>query len=154
MDPPGHSEVIYVLGGETWVPEMGLRMLDEGQGDILVLNWVREDRPECLSGQYKGHRVICARPLPATTQGEAMQLPVMMQEHGWTSVTVATWRAHIPRSRTLFERCYGGDMRFRPTTQHYGRRERLAKAAYESFSYIKVAVTPGCDDTLPFGLSD
>lgn len=153
VDPPGRTQVIYVLGGEQWVAEMGFRMLDEGQGDVLVLSWVREDTKECTTG-YRGHQVICVRPEPATTQGEAMLLPALIEEHGWTDVTVATWPAHIPRTRLLFERCYSGDLRYRPTTTHYGRRERVSKALYETFSFGKAALTPGCSDMLPFGLSD
>lgn len=153
VDPPRHSDAIFLLGGETYGAEMGYRMLDEGWGDTLVLSWVRTDLKECREG-YRGHEVICVRPEPVTTQGEAMLLPQLVETHGWDTVTVATWPAHIPRTRLLVERCYEGEVRYRPTDYHYGRRERLAKAAYETFSFGKAALTPGCDDMLPFGLSD
>lgn len=151
-DPPHHSQVIYLLGGEKYGPEMGFRMLDEGRGEVLVLNWVGDRVPECTTG-YRGHRVLCVEPHPATTQGEAMLLPELMEANNWDSVTVATWPAHLPRTRMLFERCYSGAMQFATTAQHYGRKERLVKAAYETFSFVKAAATPGCSDMLPFGLS-
>jgi uncharacterized SAM-binding protein YcdF (DUF218 family) len=151
-DAPRHSQVIYLLGGEKYGPEMGFRMLDEGRGDVLVLSWVGNRVPECTTG-YRGHRVVCVEPHPATTQGEAMLLPELMEENAWESVTVATWPAHLPRTRMLFDRCYSGPMQFAATSQHHGRRERLVKAAYETFSFVKAAATPGCSDMLPFGLS-
>lgn len=153
LDPPQHSDVIYLLGGERYGAGMGLSMLDEGLGDALVLSWTDYNLPECLEGFHGGRPVLCIEPQPATTQGEAMVLPSLMEDHGWSSVTVVTWPAHVPRTRLLFERCYSGDMRFGSTNYPYGRRERVVKAFYETISWAKASATPGCDDMLPFGLS-
>lgn len=152
-DPPAHTEVIYLLGGEEHGAEMGFRMLDEGRGDTLVLSWVGDEVPECITG-YRGHRVICVEPYPATTQGEAMLLPQLMDQNEWKSVTVATWPAHLPRTRLLFERCYSSHISYAATSQQYGDIERVTKAMYETFSLAKAVATPGCSDMLPFGLSD
>lgn len=151
-DPPAHTDVVYLLGGDPGGPEEGFRMLDQGVADTLVLSWLGHP-PECDTG-YRGHKVICTYPMPSTTQGESMQLTSLMTKYGWKTVTVATWRSHQTRTQILFGRCYRGPVRYHATEFPVGTKEMIRQTLYESGGLVKVALSPGCADFLPFGLSE
>lgn len=49
--------------------------------------------------------VICSRPDPPTTRGEAMMTRRAAARRHWSSILLVTWRYHLPRARLLFDQC-------------------------------------------------
>jgi uncharacterized SAM-binding protein YcdF (DUF218 family) len=50
--------------------------------------------------------VICRRPEPLTTRGEAEMMRRLAQERSWTTIIVISWRYHLPRARLIFRQCF------------------------------------------------
>ncbi|SDB80411.1 hypothetical protein GA0111570_102201 [Raineyella antarctica] len=94
-------------------------------------------------------RLTCITPSPETTQGEAEAFARLAQERGWTSVTVVSQTSHVPRIRILMGRCFPGTVRVVAIPEH-GLWVWLRAFAYETGAMLKVAVTPGCHDRLPW----
>jgi uncharacterized SAM-binding protein YcdF (DUF218 family) len=51
--------------------------------------------------------VLCFRPDPYSTRGEARAVARMAAARGWRSVLVVTSTYHVTRARLLFDRCVG-----------------------------------------------
>ncbi len=58
----------------------------------------------CLR-RSEGVEVICARPDPSTTRGEAMMTRQLAAERHWKKILIVSWRYHLPRARLLFDQC-------------------------------------------------
>jgi uncharacterized SAM-binding protein YcdF (DUF218 family) len=54
--------------------------------------------------------VVCFRPQPYSTHGEAEDVARLARARGWRSLVVVTSRFHVTRSRLLFERCTDGQV--------------------------------------------
>jgi uncharacterized SAM-binding protein YcdF (DUF218 family) len=50
--------------------------------------------------------VICARPDPLTTRGEAVLMQRLALERNWSTIIVVSWRYHLPRARLVFDQCF------------------------------------------------
>lgn len=149
IEPERPTEVVYVLGSDGMRTPVAFDLVDRGLADTVVLSaTIGADPPECVTG-YRGHQVLCVQPYPWTTQGEAMQLARLARQYNWHSVTVVTHQAHITRARVLVQRCYPGETRF-VEAGWYRLPVRVWQLFYESLGMAKVAVTPGCDQRLPF----
>jgi uncharacterized SAM-binding protein YcdF (DUF218 family) len=53
------------------------------------------------------YRVLCPRPSPYSTRGEAETVAKVAREQGWRRVLVVTSTYHVRRARMLFDRCLG-----------------------------------------------
>jgi hypothetical protein len=49
--------------------------------------------------------VSCMHPQPVNTYGEALGVAELVEDHGWSQVTVVTSPHHVTRTRLLFRRC-------------------------------------------------
>lgn len=103
-------DAVVVLGGEHDGREgYGLALTRQGLASTLVLSdpYPADDRlmsHMCL-GRYHAVEVICSRPDPMTTRGEAIMTRRLALERHWKSVLVVSWRYHLPRARLLFHQC-------------------------------------------------
>lgn len=93
--------------------------------------------------------VTCIVPSPETTQGEAEAFARLAGERGWESVTVVSHTSHVPRIRILMGRCFPGTVHVVAIPER-GGATWLRSFAYETGAMVKVAVTPGCHDRLPW----
>lgn len=105
-----HVDAVVVLGGEHDGREgYGVALARQGLAPTVVLSnpYPATDRvmSRICSGQHGAVRVICPRPEPPTTRGEAMMTRRLALEHHWKQVMVVTWRYHLPRARLLFCQC-------------------------------------------------
>src|SRR5262249_915134 len=50
-------------------------------------------------------KVICFKPEPYSTQGEAEEIGRLVKQHHWKRVVVVTSRFHVTRPRMLVKRC-------------------------------------------------
>jgi uncharacterized SAM-binding protein YcdF (DUF218 family) len=53
------------------------------------------------------YRVVCLRPEPYSTRGEAETVGRIARERGWRRIVIVTSRYHVRRARMLFDRCLG-----------------------------------------------
>jgi uncharacterized SAM-binding protein YcdF (DUF218 family) len=114
-DDPRRADAVVVLsGGRNLRLEKGLELVRRHVADTLVISdgraegWVRANRL-CANGA-DGFRVVCFKPEPYSTQGEAEAIARLGRAHGWSSVAVVTSTFHVFRARMLFERCFAGEV--------------------------------------------
>jgi uncharacterized SAM-binding protein YcdF (DUF218 family) len=111
-DEPRRADAIVVLSGVRKARlEKGLELVRKGVAPTLVISdgrasgWTQANR---LCDGRADFRVVCFRPSPYSTHGEAADLAGLARERGWRSLVVVTSRYHVTRSRLLFRRCLDG----------------------------------------------
>ncbi|MGT2425236.1 YdcF family protein [Amnibacterium kyonggiense] len=111
-DPvPQHADVVLVLGPP--VPDriaVAERLLAEHRVATALVSVPGEEAQWQVEGLCARSDVICFRPDPSTTRGEARELRAEAAAHAWTSAVVTTMPAHIARARTIVGRCFGGKL--------------------------------------------
>ena len=145
-DRPGGTDVTYVLASDGG--HAALRDHRElWAGEVVVSRPVSvADLPIYAVCEEPG--VTCIAPLPETTQGEAMVFAALAEQRGWESVTVVSQTSHLPRIRILMERCYPGTVHAVAISEPWWIWPY--RFVYETGAMAKVALTPGCDDRLPW----
>lgn len=113
LDRPVQADAVIVLAGDrTPRLDRGLGLMRAGVAPTLVIsdghdpNWPAANRL-CAEGS-PGFQVICFKPDPYSTRGEARGFARLAREHGWHSVVVVTSTFHVTRARMLFRRCFRG----------------------------------------------
>ena len=111
--PPAHADAVVVLAGARGPRlERGLDLVRKGVAPVLAVSdgwgvgWVEANR--LCAGRPAPVRVVCFRPSPYSTRGEAEAVSRLARERGWQSVLVVTSRYHIVRAGILFARCFPG----------------------------------------------
>lgn len=109
---PADVDAVLVLGGGIADERIlrGLEVLAATEDAALVLSVPFDEayldcRDEVLVDRARTVELVCLRPDPATTTGEANVLSRLAAERGWERVAVVTSTSHITRSRIIFERC-------------------------------------------------
>lgn len=114
VDELGPADAVVVLGGHhDGREDYGVRLAKEvGARTVLLSNpYAPDDKVmRRLCGTNNGGvEVVCQRPDPATTRGEAMLARNMAVARDWRRIVVVTWRYHLPRARIVFAQCYSED---------------------------------------------
>ncbi len=114
--------VVVLAGGRSERLDHGLRLAIEGVAPVLVISngaepgWP-EARAVCQGTATPAGpagpvdvdvEVLCPRPDPQRTAGEATMVARLAAERGWRRVVVVTSDFHALRSRLWFERCAAG----------------------------------------------
>jgi uncharacterized SAM-binding protein YcdF (DUF218 family) len=144
---PSAADAIFVLGGSTDPrTEEAIDLANEGVSHVLVLsNAIPNPKAtELCEHPPAGWTLICFRPSPNTTQGEAEFLGRLAAEKGWTKIVAITSRYHISRARLLIKRCVGGRLQMVSDHETIGAGQWLYQYAYQSVGYLKAALHPGC----------
>ena len=163
-DAPARSDALLVLGppDRTRMAE-ALRLMDAGVAPVLVVAnpgtgdlgdasgrvYYTRAAQTCAGGGEQDYEVICFRPDPSTTQGEAMELRALSEQRGWEHVSALTYRQHVARSRLLLERCYAGELDVLSFDYPAVPRGHLREFVYQSGGFVKAWLTPGCEQQLP-----
>jgi uncharacterized SAM-binding protein YcdF (DUF218 family) len=110
---PRRADAIVVLaGGKKHRLAKALELIDDGVSDTLVISdgydpeWEAGNR--LCAGARQDLEVICFRPVPYSTWGEAENVTALARRHSWRSLAVVTSRFHVFRARLIFERCFDG----------------------------------------------
>jgi hypothetical protein len=162
-DEPSRSDALLVLGppDRTRMAE-AQRLMDAGVAPVLVVadpgagelgdasGRVYYERARQVCAAEHAYEVICFRPDPSTTQGEALQLRELGERRGWDHVSALTYRQHVARSRLILGRCYTGELDVLAFDYPEAPRGLLREFAYQSGGFVKAALTPGCDQQLPW----
>jgi hypothetical protein len=131
-DAPAPEGPVVVLGGSRWRVAAGMALLPDPSADRpLVLSHSSIEHYIAAGGSCRDAHVVCVRPQPATTLGEARWAASFLEEGGWSRVTVVTDRFHLTRSRVLFGLCVGEGVRM-VDTDRPPRRARLRVALWEA----------------------
>ena len=109
-DPLVAADAIVVLGGEHDGREAyGLRLAQQGYAPTVLLSDPYASTDSVMKKSCKPRpdiEVICRRPDPSTTRGEAMMARTLAEARGWQSIIVISWRYHLPRTRRIFDQCF------------------------------------------------
>jgi uncharacterized SAM-binding protein YcdF (DUF218 family) len=103
-------DAVIVLGGEhDGREDYGLALAPQVHASTVVLSdpypaTDRLMRRVCLP-RNDAVEVICSRPDPSTTRGEAMMTRRLALERHWKNILIVSWRYHLPRARLIFNQC-------------------------------------------------
>ncbi len=146
VDAPRRVDVVFVLGPINKSNfAAGQNLVERGFAETLLLSTPTDENAElCEAADVIDDDVICFRPEPSTTQGEAQQLAALAKKYKWESVMVVASTPHISRARLLIERCFAGeiamvsyrtDNRFRIWAEQY---------IYQTGAFVKALLNPAC----------
>ncbi|MDQ3822365.1 MAG: YdcF family protein [Actinomycetota bacterium] len=109
QDEPAAADAVIVLsGGRKTRLAKGLDLVNDGVAETLVISdgrargWTEANR---LCDGGRSFRVVCFKPDPYSTHGEAVDIAGLARRRGWRSLVVVTSRYHVTRARMLFRRC-------------------------------------------------
>ncbi|MDX1888565.1 YdcF family protein [Mycolicibacterium sp. 050158] len=109
VDQLERADAIIVLGGEhDGREDFGLSLARAGWARAVVISNPYDDDPVMrrVCRPAADIEVICQRPDPLTTRGEAEMMRRLADERHWKRVIVVSWRYHLPRARLVFEQCF------------------------------------------------
>jgi uncharacterized SAM-binding protein YcdF (DUF218 family) len=115
-DSPTRADAVVVLaGGQGERLTKALELMHADTAPALVIangddpKWPGANR---LCNGTSSFEVICFRPDPDNTRGEARALGSLAQSRAWQSLVVVTSTYHVTRARLLVTRCYAGTTSF------------------------------------------
>ena len=140
MDRVTRADAVVVLsGGKTDRLPKGLALVRARVAPTLVISdGLAAGYPQanrlCRGG--RPFHVVCFRPDPYSTRGEAEGVARLARKHGWRSLVVVTSRYHVFRARLLFRRCFHGPLAVvgsQPSLEHFvlGAVQEWPKLVYE-----------------------
>jgi uncharacterized SAM-binding protein YcdF (DUF218 family) len=112
-DHPTKADVVMVLSGDSKhrLPA-ALQLMKDHVAPVLVisdgLNAVPRAQNLCKTGGPPAYHVLCFRPNPYSTRGEAENFAALAAQRHWRSVAIVSSPTHITRLRILFKRCFHG----------------------------------------------
>jgi uncharacterized SAM-binding protein YcdF (DUF218 family) len=113
-DAVSHVDAVVVLGGEHDGREgYGVALARRGLAPTVLLSdpYPAADpvmKRMCLR-RNDALEVICSRPDPLTTRGEAIMTRRLARERNWHKILIVTWQYHLPRARLIFRQCLSGE---------------------------------------------
>jgi uncharacterized SAM-binding protein YcdF (DUF218 family) len=119
QDSPRHADAVVVLAGDHLRLGKALELMTRHVAPTLVISdglapgWRDANR---LCHRAARFRVVCFRPDPYSTRGEARAVAGMAAARHWRSVLVVTSTYHVTRARLLFDRCVGARVRVTGST--------------------------------------
>jgi hypothetical protein len=112
-DRVAKADAIVVLAGSKFRLPVGLELFERGVAPVLVISDGLDPRSPAAAGLCRERaRVLCPKPDPYSTRGEAQLVANLARKRGWDSIVVVSSRFHLFRARILFERCYDGRVAF------------------------------------------
>lgn len=164
--PIRQADALVVLGPVDAKLEEAVRLMDQGAAHTLVVSDQDQRdgapgtcRPEVVDQAARwgwvpenSVRLLCFRPVPVTTQGEAMAIRSFGEANDWSTVNVLAHPEHLTRARILVDRCWRRDSAYLAAPE--GPASGGGRAAWDAFWYQtgalgKASLTPGCDERLP-----
>ncbi|HEX6701267.1 MAG TPA: YdcF family protein [Gaiellaceae bacterium] len=102
------ADAVVVLAGSPGdrLPE-GLRLVRGGIAPVLYISDGEHETTHGFCGHTRPYRVVCLRPTPYSTRGEAETVKRVAAARGWRRIVVVTSQYHVRRARMLFDRCLG-----------------------------------------------
>ena len=109
-DPVSPVDAVVVLGGEHDGRESyGVDLARQGIARTVVLSNPYPATDRVMKRMCLHHddsvEVLCVKPEPSTTHGEALMTRRLVRERHWTKILVVSWQYHLPRTRLIFRQC-------------------------------------------------
>jgi uncharacterized SAM-binding protein YcdF (DUF218 family) len=95
-------------------------------------------------GARRRYRMICFRPDPQTTRGEAEAVRRLARANGWNRIVVVTSTYHVTRARILVHRCYAGHTVFVGATPPDGIAGWTKRIVHEWMGLVEALAVRGC----------
>ncbi len=133
------TDAVVVLAGASARLDVGLALVGEGLAPTLVISngeqhgWARGN---ALCAEPQAFEVLCFRPQPQTTAGEAEAIALLAEEQGWDAFTVVTSPTHVTRARLLVEQCTSTPVSVVAHDASLGDRLSPAQLARETLALI------------------
>lgn len=153
-DQPKHADVLFVLGPPDDRISYAEQLMHRGYAHTLAVSSPigKDGRFEAaICGAQRSYRIICFKPDPFTTQGEARALKNLSDQYGWKSANVLTAQFHVTRARVIVNRCYTRDLHMvadRKSLPLISLTDPTSSWAYQylyqTAAFVKVAVHPDC----------
>lgn len=143
------ADAIFILSGPYHGRyPFGFDLAEQGWApNLVVSNPSGADNPkltEYCAAPHARFTVHCFVPDPPTTKGEAQQLRRLVQQYGWRTVIVVTFRPHISRARYILQKCFDGELVMVPNPAHISGRRWAFEYLYQTAGYARAALQPGC----------
>ncbi|MET4622068.1 uncharacterized SAM-binding protein YcdF (DUF218 family) [Arthrobacter sp. 2762] len=145
---PHHTDAIVVLGGLSKERLPAAQELQESLNiPVLVVSTTG------LSGNVEGDALcheddepdlICFRPSPLNTRGEARGLAELIAQNGWKSVTVVTSNYHLVRAGTLIRQCTSAEIQMAGSQPDLSAGAWLDRFIIETGGLADAWVQPEC----------
>ncbi len=113
-DKVQRADVVVVLAGESSRLDTGLRLMQQGVASALVIsngNAKGWKAANILCSTRQPFVVLCPKPSSDSTGGEAKTISHLARENNWNRMVLVSSNYHLRRARTLFNRCYRGELR-------------------------------------------
>ena len=113
-DPIRRSDAVVVIAGGPLRLKKGIELAESGVAPLLIVSnpsgkWAYLwEAPDICNGAKRPFEVICFRPDPESTQGEARFVKRIAAARHLRSVIVVTSYFHVSRARLIMRRCYHG----------------------------------------------
>jgi uncharacterized SAM-binding protein YcdF (DUF218 family) len=148
------ADAIVVLGGEHDGREQyGLKLLREGVAPVLLMSnpYPASDSTmqRMCATRVQNAEVLCLRPEPLTTRGEALLTRQLAQARNWRTIVIVSWRFHLPRAKMIFEKCFSDEpgaliMRAVPRQYNYSLAFWEFTYLYQSAGVTKTLLQSSC----------
>lgn len=123
-----------VPGGDPSRLTFGRKLAAEGFAPTLLISISKQTCP----AQIPHVDVLCFRPHPATTQGEARYTAKMARDHRWKKVIVVSSTEQTTRARIRLKRCTDIDISYVPSSSPIALRPY--RIAYEWGALAKALI--------------
>lgn len=136
---------MVVLSGSKKRLPVALELMRREVAPTLVISYGLEQRnlrARRVCSTPQAFAVLCPKPDPFSTRGEAELIARLASEHRWSSVVVVTSRFHLLRARLLIERCYGGRLTMVGAPTEAWRLPHLV--AFEWAKLVRAGIVRSC----------
>jgi hypothetical protein len=118
-DDAVHADAIVALAGDIRRQDKAVDLARAGYSHIVIASLDERRGTPCPKTQ-PGMEIICFRPEPCTTQGEARYVGDLAAEHDWRSIVIVPGTTQAARARLLFKRGYSGQLFVVPARESVG----------------------------------
>ena len=138
-DTPSRVDAIVALGGDPGQLRMksAVKLAEAGKAPIVVISLGGDSKVRCPRTP-KGIEVICFRPDPVNTRGEAEFVARLATKRHWHRIIVIPDRTQTTRARLIFKRCTRINLEMVPVQDHPS--QLFAGVAYEWGALIKAMI--------------
>jgi uncharacterized SAM-binding protein YcdF (DUF218 family) len=109
---PEHADAIVQLGGPGNRRSVALNLARDGRAPVVAIS-VSDDEINtswCEEGRLWDVPVICFKPDPYSTRGEARWIADAAQQYGWHSVILVATKDQAWRASVRVRRCFDGSL--------------------------------------------
>ncbi|GLU59563.1 YdcF family protein [Paenarthrobacter ureafaciens] len=147
---PHRTDAIVVLGGLSRERLPVAQDLRDSLGiPVLVVSTTglagNIEGDELCQGDENDPKLVCFRPEPLNTRGEADAVAGLVAKYGWKSVTVVTSDYHVMRAGTLMHQCVAADVQMVGSEPDMTAGAWLDRFVVETGGLMDVWIQPECD---------